>query len=370
MAKNNNLLLVAGAAVVALFAFSGGSKKKKAPSEDLPDEEYDSSDDSSEDLPDEEYDDADITDEGPGIEGSGAAPGPSNVNYDNLEKFNREFVRAVALIAATHARPINSEVGNALSSFIQRNLHTWIKLHQSRMRTNPKKIGNLKPTTRTFNSYPDKMQYEVSEFLKANLNAADLGLNTSLNSDINKVKKDAVPKINVDALMAAGNLNKRYNIPWESTPGEVNVVKALQVNPGVSLTPRSSGGSRTNSGEKNQDSLYVMIVNRLPYVDKSLSGVMKKALPVAVESAINSALSGKNVPSIIKKQVVDLAKRETKEAIDKAAKASKIDHVDHMIEELLAPVLTNLPSMLRSQVKDKIDENLVKAINSLTTRAK
>lgn len=240
MAKDNSLLLIGGAAAVLLLMSGGSGKKKKAsPSKDegSPFEELDAEESGASDPA-----------VGPGVEG-GAVLGRTtsykryDQSADNLEKFNREFVRAVALIAATHTRPINSEIANALSSMIQRDLLTWIKFYQSRTSTKLETPPgtNLKPSSRGFMSYPDKMQYEVSQFLNTNLNASDLGVSTSLNSSIAKVKKDAIPKINIDTLTTAGNLNKRYKIQWERAPRpKVAVVKA------VKATARPINGSRTN----------------------------------------------------------------------------------------------------------------------------
>jgi len=274
MAKDNSLLLIGGAAAVLLLMSGGSGKKKKAPpskDEGSPFEELDAEEPGASDPA-----------VGPGVEG-GAVLGRTtsykryDQSADNLEKFNREFVRAVALIAATHTRPINSEIANALSSMIQRDLLTWIKFYQSRTSTKPETPPgtNLKPISRGFMSYPDKMQYEVSQFLNTNLNASDLGVSTSLNSSIAKVKKDAIPKINIDTLTTAGNLNKRYKIQWERAPRpKVDVVKAVKAN------ARPINGSRANVPKGG----YSIRMKKGGMISApTLGELSKKMLPVIVE---------------------------------------------------------------------------------------
>jgi len=357
MAKNNNLLLVGGAAAVALFAFSGGSKKKSPPKEDSPDTTGGEDDTSSDPS------------EGPGIEGSDGYYGGYDDDYDydsddssskqKISGFNVEMADGVALVAANASRqnipaPHGNNLANALGPMIQRGLPIWLALHANR-----KKSAQGAPLI----DFPSKVQYEVSEFLKANWNVNDLGLpnDPAFVTLLNQLKSKVLPPTIMDAKQIAFNLNKKHKIPWDyqkpapsTTMIKGELIKAAQ-----------KEGARSNS-----ESVYIMFAAGLLLADKSLSGVMKKALPLAVESAINKALSGTMVPSAVKKPMIDKAKSETKKAIDKAAKASKLDHIDDKISDLMDPILSKLPSSVRSKVQQKIDENLVKAINSLVTKTR
>jgi len=144
------------------------------------------------------------------------------LNTDRVKKIESYHRKLLGVQLALYAKQITMQalpaphgknLGDPLAQMIQKTLPAWLYVYQNR---------NSRPgSNKSFNDYPSKIQYEVSEYLKANWNAKDIGLpkDPVIESLLGQLKPVFFQPIIEKSKVLANEFNKKHRITGR-LPGE------------------------------------------------------------------------------------------------------------------------------------------------------